>query len=444
MTKNNIRMAIAKCTRGFDARGLLSAAGWSVFAFTVVIQTAQSIELIQNGSFEDNRHTGHTNAKEWDDGAGVDSDIGFVVHEYPFGDCGDDWCSGRQDFITPGPPSSGVSGPIGRGRFYAGNFGNVNGDGGILGSATQHVQLIKYAGSAFEFSAWLTSTPFDTDYAIVSAEFFANDDATGDSLGTIEFDGNDQQSTFIAGSANEEGLADPTVPATKANWTLYRAIGEIPVNAASAAVVLRNGITGVNADNGYVDLVSLQVLSDPPEFLGDYNGNGKVEQSDLHLVLLHWGDDADPLDPFDGWIRNLASGRVDQADLDAVLLNWGNTQPIVSAGAAVPESASGDLFVALLPFVLAILRTQRRRTKNRVPWKGRHDAPARDAKASECDLGCPDDSLAGGEDDSLYLYIPPGHYRLPPVTLPADPVYLHALLPGSELRRTSHVPMAVG
>jgi glucose/arabinose dehydrogenase len=67
---------------------------------------------------------------------------------------------------------------------------------------------------------------------------------------------------------------------------------------------------------------------------GDYNGNGTVEQADLDLVLLAWGQPAENSPP--GWIHNLPSGAIDQAELDAVLLNWGATSDARSAaGAAV-------------------------------------------------------------------------------------------------------------
>lgn len=67
---------------------------------------------------------------------------------------------------------------------------------------------------------------------------------------------------------------------------------------------------------------------------GDYNGNGRVEQGDLDLVLLNWGQDAGAVP--ESWVHDLPSGTIDQEELDLVLINWGNTSSI-GAAAAVPE-----------------------------------------------------------------------------------------------------------
>jgi hypothetical protein len=65
----------------------------------------------------------------------------------------------------------------------------------------------------------------------------------------------------------------------------------------------------------------------PAGISGDYNGNGRVEQADLDLVLLNWGQAlAQP------WV----DGTVDQAELDGVLLNWGN-EAALGGAAGVPE-----------------------------------------------------------------------------------------------------------
>jgi hypothetical protein len=71
---------------------------------------------------------------------------------------------------------------------------------------------------------------------------------------------------------------------------------------------------------------------------GDYDGDGAVEQGDLDLVLLHWGQPAEATPP--GWINNLPTGTVGQAQLDAVLLNWGETidSPATASSRATPPS----------------------------------------------------------------------------------------------------------
>lgn len=69
---------------------------------------------------------------------------------------------------------------------------------------------------------------------------------------------------------------------------------------------------------------------------GDFNANGQVEQGDLDLVLLHWGQDGSV--PPDGWESDPPSGLIDQAELDLVLLNWGETSTIMTA--QVPEPSA--------------------------------------------------------------------------------------------------------
>jgi hypothetical protein len=71
---------------------------------------------------------------------------------------------------------------------------------------------------------------------------------------------------------------------------------------------------------------------------GDYNDNGTVEQADLDLVLLNWGQGGVP----NGWVNDLPEGNIDQAELDGVLLNWGNTASLGGAS-GVPEPSSAAL-----------------------------------------------------------------------------------------------------
>jgi hypothetical protein len=101
---------------------------------------------------------------------------------------------------------------------------------------------------------------------------------------------------------------------------------------------------------------NLMAIGAPVEPLpGDYNGNGRVEQADLDLVLLNWGRAFDEL-PAE-WINERPTqGGVDQAELDGVLLNWGNAVP--EGIAAVPEPAGWMLSaVAIIP-MLATARRQ--------------------------------------------------------------------------------------
>jgi hypothetical protein len=71
----------------------------------------------------------------------------------------------------------------------------------------------------------------------------------------------------------------------------------------------------------------------------DFNGNGAVEQADLDLVLLHWGQSGEAASQ--EWINFRPSGIVDQAALDAVLLNWGKTGPLRGAPSQFSSSTEG-------------------------------------------------------------------------------------------------------
>ncbi|MEM1026826.1 MAG: endo-1,4-beta-xylanase [Planctomycetota bacterium] len=79
---------------------------------------------------------------------------------------------------------------------------------------------------------------------------------------------------------------------------------------------------------------------------GDFNGNGRVEQGDLNLVLNNWGQavaDPDAL----GWVNDAPDGAVDQGELNAVLNNWGVAVAPSFEGLDVPEPAVLAIFAAL-------------------------------------------------------------------------------------------------
>jgi hypothetical protein len=79
---------------------------------------------------------------------------------------------------------------------------------------------------------------------------------------------------------------------------------------------------------------------------GDYNASGTVDQADLDLVLLNWGETlASPAEL--GWVNDLPDGIVDQAELDGVLLNWGSAASSL-ATASVPEPSAAVLLLACL------------------------------------------------------------------------------------------------
>jgi hypothetical protein len=76
---------------------------------------------------------------------------------------------------------------------------------------------------------------------------------------------------------------------------------------------------------------------------GDYNANGTVDQADLDLVLLNWGETlASPAEL--GWVNDLPDGLVDQAELDGVLLHWGSAASTL-ANSNVPEPSAALLLL---------------------------------------------------------------------------------------------------
>jgi hypothetical protein len=94
----------------------------------------------------------------------------------------------------------------------------------------------------------------------------------------------------------------------------------------------------------------VQLVDAAPSSPGDYNSNGTVEQADLDLVLLNWGQAGVPA----GWTNDLPDGNIDQAELDGVLLNWGasNTGDV----AAVPEPNTLVLLLAVAGLGLRVAR----------------------------------------------------------------------------------------
>ena len=87
---------------------------------------------------------------------------------------------------------------------------------------------------------------------------------------------------------------------------------------------------------------------------GDYNSNGTVDQGDLDLVLLNWGEELfNPIAA--GWINDLPDGIIDQDELDGVLLNWGKTSTLIGTAntAAVPEPSAALLLLIQLAVLVA-------------------------------------------------------------------------------------------
>jgi hypothetical protein len=133
-------------------------------------------------------------------------------------------------------------------------------------------------------------------------------------------------------------------------WSAERGLERLSTVLLSVGVDVTSGIlsnaTGISADGtvitGYgfgrggvrpfvaeIPIGSLRFIP------GDYNGNGQVEQADLDLVLLGWGD----IGPKDGWNGWGIQASIAQDELDGVLLNWGTLAPEPSAP-PVPEPSA--------------------------------------------------------------------------------------------------------
>jgi hypothetical protein len=128
------------------------------------------------------------------------------------------------------------------------------------------------------------------------------------------------------------------------------------------------------------------------DLVGDYNGNGTVEQSDLDLVLLNWGAGTAAVP--DAWANDLPTGPIDQTELDRVLLNWGNTSASLgdaSASPAVPEPRSVVLLLVSFSAYLAL----RSRSGGRRPTEplSRCRAPALRGAARQGSLQVPRSTL---------------------------------------------------
>jgi hypothetical protein len=92
---------------------------------------------------------------------------------------------------------------------------------------------------------------------------------------------------------------------------------------------------------------------------GDYNASGAVEQADLDLVLLNWGNQlTDPAAA--GWITHLPTGPVDQSELDTVLLNWGSSASTI-ATSTVPEPSAAVILLACVTGLVACRKYTRRK-----------------------------------------------------------------------------------
>jgi hypothetical protein len=95
----------------------------------------------------------------------------------------------------------------------------------------------------------------------------------------------------------------------------------------------------------------------------DYDHSGLVDQGDLDLVLLTWGNElTDPASV--GWTNDLPIGPVDQNELDKVLLNWGSQVGTQLASPTIPEPSTGAV-VVIFGTAAWICGSRRRRSWDR-------------------------------------------------------------------------------
>jgi hypothetical protein len=193
-------------------------------------------------------------------------------------------------------------------------------------------------------------------------------DVTIDVDGTLEIElfGTDPGASYdvlrLSGSAALAGALDVRLTDHEGR-TFLPARGDTfnILTAADGVLGTFHGFRRPSEVNGYRIEWNLDYLSDGVQLsvadaflIGDYNGNGRVEQGDLDLVLLNWGVPA--YSPPAGWTSDLPSGLVDQDELDGVLLHWGTGTPggPSGIGGAVPEPATlTALFVFLAGMVAA-------------------------------------------------------------------------------------------
>ncbi|MEM1097346.1 MAG: PEP-CTERM sorting domain-containing protein [Planctomycetota bacterium] len=113
------------------------------------------------------------------------------------------------------------------------------------------------------------------------------------------------------------------------------------------------GAEGGNVQS-FIDVDNFRItFGDLATLAGDYNGDGRVGQGDLNLVLNNWGR----LRYVKDGITNFATGTIDQEELNTVLNHWGDAlAPPDLRGSPVPEPA------ALALTGLGALTLTRRRT----------------------------------------------------------------------------------
>ena len=148
---------------------------------------------------------------------------------------------------------------------------------------------------------------------------------------------------------NRSGTTEVGPAASLALGAIFAAPGEAGTLDEVSFRYFANG----QSFEGLMKLVDKEITAG---ITGDYNASNQVEQGDLDLVLLNWGQQTPPVP--DGWTNDLPDGAIDQAELDKVLLNWGNTSGL-AVGSSVPEPATW-LLTLVATMAAIVLRRSRR------------------------------------------------------------------------------------
>jgi hypothetical protein len=184
---------------------------------------------------------------------------------------------------------------------------------------------------------------FARDFMLGSAASLAFELAgleAGEDFAQVEVGGQ----AALAGNL-DVGLAAGFMPAAGNSFTLISAAGGLAGTFASTSLPsLPPGLSWLLSYSTSDVVLSIAAGS---ALVGDYNGNGTVEQADLDLVLLNWGGAGIPA----GWVNDLPEGLIDQGELDGILLNWGNSAPAASGASAVPEPRGMLILYVLGPLV---------------------------------------------------------------------------------------------
>ncbi|TWT47746.1 hypothetical protein [Botrimarina hoheduenensis] len=194
--------------------------------------------------------------------------------------------------------------------FFADTAGN---NGGLFQQS-----LLAQAGEEYRFTLEdvRLEQNFDADFNF-GLEFFASDDFTkvGESIVAVDT------------STTGDGLTF--------SMTSTAPVGAVYVRPLITFDNVNAAYLGQSQASAFIFSTSLAVAVETAVD-GDFNGDGRVDNGDLNLLLGSWGSTTVPA----AWINGFVS-PVDNAELNALLGNWG-----FGTAVAIPEPAAGLLLMA--------------------------------------------------------------------------------------------------